>query len=139
MTTLPRRKPGKYELVVTKSRPEDAPERLAIRTAELLTGIRNGNFDVQAFNTQAQAEKKKATDLTMVIMTLEDRKKDPPKKVSRMDPYATYDLDMCLEERDQYVERSKEYTVTAGEITERIAGYEQELLEVRAKLLSQRH
>jgi uncharacterized coiled-coil DUF342 family protein len=129
-----RKKPFVPYLRVTETHPEDDPKRLAIRLAELLGGIGNKRADAAAFIEQAKAEKQKANDMTAVLIELDKRKRNPPAKTSRMDPYNTYDADMIKEERKGYQDRAAELHAMAADCLQEVDGYQREMLEVQTKL-----
>ena len=61
---------------------------------------------------------RKIQQLKDVIRELKEREKNPPKKVSRMDPYNTYDLGLCKEELEQAISRMQEFTQTSAKHAE---------------------
>lgn len=87
---------------------EDDISFLAIRLAEELHCASAKQKDYESFSAGAFAERKKALNLQDVIFKLKERQKNPPKKVSRMDPLNFYELETCEEELKTYMDRAKE-------------------------------
>jgi hypothetical protein len=126
--------PPGVTLIVTKNRPEDAPERLAVRLAEVINGIANLQADVRALTGQADAERKKAKGLDAVIFQLRERERNPPAQVRRMDPLATYDMDACIEERDLYQRRAKDLQDQAARKEREKGNFQMEMVGIQSKL-----
>lgn len=121
-------------LRVTETKQEDDPKRLAIRLAEIINGIGVLYGDVQTFKTQATSERAKAANLRNVIFELKERKKNPPKKVSRMDPYNTYDLEACEKEMKLYKDRAIEMDQTAADQTKKREELQVEMVDVQSRI-----
>jgi len=123
-----------YRVKVERTRPENSPEHLAMLLVEALDAERVHMMEEQSYKTNALAEGQKVQQLREVISELKRREKDPPKKISRMDPYATYDIDLCKEELKQAQDRMQEFNHTAASHTEGIKAARIKQREVRQKL-----
>jgi hypothetical protein len=121
-------------LRVTETKPEDAPERLAVRLAEIINGIGNFYAEADAFKRQGTSERSKAAGLRNVIFELKERKKNPPAKVSRMDPYNTYDLEACEAELQGYKDRSVEMDSLAAQQLEKRDKLQLEMIDVQSRI-----
>lgn len=107
-----------HKAKVERTRPENTAEWLAKQLIEALESERVHRMERQSYEVNARSEAQKIQQFKEVIRELKRRKKNPPKKVSRMDPYNTYDLGMCEEELAQSIQRRQEFIQAIADHTE---------------------
>ena len=98
----------KYRLEITEDRPEDDPVLLAKKLAEALMNASLRQTDAEAFAESSRAERTKARQFQDILFQLKEREKNPPAKVSRMDPLSEYDAVKIKEELEIYKKRAVE-------------------------------
>ena len=96
----------KVTFKIENDRPEDSPNSLAIQMAECMQNSSQFQTDGEVYKTAASAELQKAKQLQNVIFQIKERQKNPPAKVSRMDPLAHYDLEDCETQLANFKERA---------------------------------
>lgn len=122
-------------LKFTYSRPEDDPQRLALRIVELMQGVLNRGKDKDSHLAGVRAERQKAQQLQAVIFELKERKSGRKiVKFSRMDPYNTYDLDLCLQELEDYKTNARNLQNLADGFSQEVTSMQAEIIEVQTKL-----
>ena len=124
-----------HRVKVDRERPENSPQWLSMQLVEAFEEERVHRMQKQSYQTNATSEGQKIQQLKTVIQELKNREKNPPQKISRMDPYNTYDLGLCEEELTQAIDRMQEFTQTAAEHAtgERAAQVKQRDLQRRIK------
>jgi hypothetical protein len=124
-----------HKVKVERTRPENSPKWLSMQLVEAFEEERVHRMEKESYKTNACSEGQKVQQLKAVIHELKERKKNPPKKISRMDPYNTYNLDLCKEELTQAMDRMQEFTQTAAKHAEgeRTAQITQRDLQKRLK------
>lgn len=107
-------KPETISLKIEHSDPEKSPERLATKLAEAYNNM--ALFERQAIDYRRQAadERRKGADIQGVIVRLKEWRKQLAKdlengierKISRMEPMMSYDLEALQKELEMYKENS---------------------------------
>jgi len=120
---------------ITKERPEDQPAALGLRLASELTAKERAEDDRLAFQKQSAQENKKAVALQRTIKEVEKYRENPPEKVSRMDPYMTYDLDACENELQTYLTRCDEFQEMADDCVKKIDKHQEEIDSLQKQLI----
>jgi uncharacterized membrane protein YgaE (UPF0421/DUF939 family) len=93
----------------------NTPKTLAIKLAEAMQNSINYRNDARAFREHSQFEVEKAKNLKRVLVQLKEREKNPPTKVSRMDPLAEYNKEAVEQEIDQAMQRCREFAEMAND------------------------
>lgn len=109
----------KIRFEITESRPEDEPNVLAIKMAECLNTAALAQQDGETYKTAAGAELQKARQLQDVIFQIKEREKNPPAKVSRMDPLSHYDLEDCEKQLKVFKDRAVELQAKSDEFLQK--------------------
>ena len=124
-----------HRVKVERTRPENSAKWLAMQLVEAFEKERVHRVEKQSYKINANSEGQKIQQLKAVIHELKEREKNPPKKISRMDPYNTYDLNLCKEELDQAIGRMQEFTQIASKHAddERTAQIDQRNIQRRIK------
>ena len=112
-------KPPIVGFKIEETRPEERLEKLAIQLAEALDNASRLQLDGETYKTAAAAELQKARQLQDVIFQIKEREKNPPAKVSRMDPLAHYDLEDCQEQLKTLKERAVELQAMSDDFTQK--------------------
>jgi len=107
--------PSKVSFKIEHDRPEDSPNSLAIRLVEAFQAAANSQADADALRFSAQSERTKAQQIQDAIFQLKERKKNPPAKVSRMDPLNEYSLEACETQLAELKKNSVELQKTSDE------------------------
>ena len=94
--------------------PRYTASQLAIMLGEAMQNSINFKADAKAFQEHSEFEIKKVRRFKALLKKLENRKKNPPEKVSRMDPLASYNETLILEELSQSKQRSKDFANMAS-------------------------
>ena len=105
----------KIRFEITRDRPEDSLQRMAIQLAEALTKSSTYQVDANTFSEAANAERQKAQQLQGVLFQIKERQKNPPTKVSRMDPLAEYDLESCEKQFEELKKTAQKMQEIADE------------------------
>jgi hypothetical protein len=94
--------------------PTTTPGQLAIELAESMQNAINYRADAVAFREHSVFEAGKIRKLNTVLFQLKERERNPPEKISRMDPLGEYNLDMINEEIALAKARTKEFSDRAS-------------------------
>jgi len=78
--------------------PQFSVEELAVQLGESLQGSIDGQNDIRTYQEQIRVERRKITELELLITQVESFRSNMPVKVSRMEPMMQYDLDSLKEE-----------------------------------------
>jgi len=118
--------------------PEFTIEELALQLAEALHGGINAKRDADSFANQMQVETRKIAELEFLIRQVESFHKNPPEKISRMEPLATYSLESLNEQineskhlRSEWAERQTECLKAIQKYKETEARLQKELTDRR--------
>lgn len=105
----------KIRFEITTDNPESSPNVLAITMAECMQNAAQLQQDGEAYKNAASAELQKARQIKDVIFQIKEREKNPPVKVSRMDPLREYDLEDCENQLKIFKDRAVELQAKADE------------------------
>lgn len=83
---------------------------LAMLKVEAMQGHSLKQQDAQAYQLQAANERTKGQQFVVVLQQLKDRKRNPPAKVSRMDPLSEYDVDKVKDELEMIKARAQNFS-----------------------------
>lgn len=127
-----------YSLRLDYNCPEDDPAMLAERLAEALNGALLRQADAEAFHTQARAERQKATELQAVVLQLDERKRNPPARVRRMDALAMYDRDKCAADVVMLRERAVSLQKQGDEYAQDARSYREQAERLQSAIRNKR-
>jgi len=97
-----------------ETEPVVKPQDLAIQLVESIENASLHRNNAKAFREHSQYEGGKIRTLNDVLFQLKERKRNPPVKVSRMDPLGEYNVDMIHKEIQQAKERQIEFANKAS-------------------------
>ena len=105
---------------VAETRPEEEPEALAVQLAESMHNMMQAQQDADAYQKQSISERAKAGDCSRALAELDERARNPPTKISRMDRIATYDREMIVAEKKKSLERAQDFQQRADNYNARV-------------------
>lgn len=109
----------KVRFEITTDKPEESPNSLAILLAEAMDAASKNQQDGDTYRVAATAELQKARQLQDVIFQIRERRKNPPVKISRMDPLNQYVLEDCEKELKKFKERAVELQSMADDFLQK--------------------
>ncbi len=121
---------------VEHSRP--SVESLAVKLAEALHGASRYQVDVRSFRASAAQERRKGAELVVLIHRTKEWRRNPPAKISRMEPLAQYDLDAMWEERKLALRRAGRFDEVAAEYARKIVECEGDAAHLQREIREER-
>lgn len=114
--------------------PENSPNVLAIKLAEALDSAAKFQLDGETYRAAATAELQKAKQLQNVIFQIKERAKNPPQKISRMDPLSHYNLQDCELELSKFKARAVELQQMADDFFQKATENRNESQKLQIKI-----
>lgn len=126
-----------YRLEVT-THPKFSTEELAQQLAEALHSGINARRDADTFANQMQIENRKIAELEFLVRQVEAFHKNPPEKVSRMEPLASYDIDSLKEQIEESKRLMSEWADKKSESLNSVQKYREEEARIQKELSDRR-
>jgi uncharacterized small protein (DUF1192 family) len=118
--------------------PEFTVEQLAFQLAECLQSKHNALLDADVFSSQIRIESQKVFSLQNILYEVKRFQQNPPERISRMDPLATYKVTDIMNEIELAKKRAEDWTNRSSEAMAKVTELDKRLAQLQKEISSRR-